>query len=1179
MCSREPKKGWLLFGVLLVLMVAYPASKARGQAVYGTIVGTVVDSSGAAVPNATVTITDVNKNVSYTTTTNAVGAYEQTHLIVGVYDVRVEAQGFQAFVQKAVQVNVDTATQVNATMQLGAVTQEVTVTAAVPLLKTERTDVSTTFSQRAVEDLPIFNRNFTDFELLTPGTQKLGWQHASSENPQGSIQIMVNGQHFSGTSFQLDGTDNRDPILGIIVINPNLDGVTEAKVTSQDYDAEFGQALAGVVTAQTKSGTNDLHGSAFWYRRDNNFTARNPFSQSLPNPTLGANRFIPVLLRNQLGGSAGGPIKKNKTFIFGDYQGTRITNGGSVLTRVPTATERTGDLSALAAANSINIYNPFDASGNPTVSPTSRPQFMGNDGKSPNVVPTSLLSSQAQNLLTFIPLPNLPATAPTAPNFSASGTEIFNSDGFDVRADQYQTEKLHMFGRYSFQRFDRSGPGAFGAEAGGPAFDNIFFAGKSSVRDQSIAYGFDYTVSPTVLTDFRFGFFRYRVFVNPNGLGTTPAKDAGIPGLNLNAVTSGMPAFFINGSGGFSFGYSLGTNQCNCPLNEQEQQFQLVNNWTNIRGNHTFKFGADVRHAQNLRVPSDQHRAGQLSFNNEGTEGPSGGGLGLATFLIGDVNFFNRYVSNVTTAAERQNRLFFYGQDTWRITPKLTFNYGVRWEIYAPQRVNDRGNGGFIDPSTGEVLVAGSPGVGLNGNVGNTFTNFAPRAGLAYQLRPKTVVRVGYGRAFDVGVFGSTFGHSVTQNVPVLATQSSVTANSFDTAFTLAQGPPLLDPSTVLQQQLAAGHVGITGRPLLPDGITQFVLPFKMRMPTVDAWNLAVQHQLTPTIAVEVAYVGNKGTHIFAGDGPDYDFNQPTEAGLCLTAGCPNNSTGRSSRSSRQPFFSKYGWEQSFRYFGNDSNNNFNSLQVKAEKRFSTGYSFLAHYTWARALNHDSNYWPVNGRVGYGPTDWQRTHVFLLTNIWDLPFGKGKKWLGSPSKVLDYVIGGWQVNAVTTAESGLPYTLGYQNCGSDIDNGPCRVDIVGPVRINRDANIAHPDSVPFFTTTGGVALAGYDPVTGQPLAGNTIGSYRRPFPGTFGNATRNSFHGPRFFNTDFSVFKNFVVTEKVKGQFQARWFNLWNDVNLGNPDSTVDSGDAGLIHGLAPGAAMRQVEFALRFDF
>ena len=1165
------KKSWLLVGVLF-FVVGYPTGKAYGQAVFGSIAGSVTDPSAAAVPNAKVTITDVSKAVSYTATTNTAGFYEQGHLIVSVYRVRIEAAGFQAYVQENVQVNVDAVATVNAALQVGAVTQEVTVTGAVPLLKTERTDVATTFSERSVEELPLLNRNFTQFELLTPGTQRLMWQHASSENPQASIQIMVNGQHFGSTSWQLDGTDNRDPILGIIVINPNFDAVTEAKMTTQNYDAEFGQALAGVMTAQTKSGTNELHGSAFWYRRDNNLAARNPFSQSLPIAGTN-NRFLPDLLRNQIGGSLGGPIKKNKTFIFGDFQTTRITNGGSVRTRVPTLAERAGDFRDLG----VDIFDPCTPDlSNCNLPPSQRTQFMsqGNPGipdATPNVIPATRLSPQALNLLKLIPPPNIPVTG-SAPNFSASGAELFNTDGFDVRADQYQTEKLHIFGRYSFQQFKRQGPGAFGTIAGGPAFDNIFFSGQSSVRNESIASGFDYTLRSSLLTDFRFGFFRYRVFVNPNGLGTSPAKDAGIPGVNLdNYYTSGMPAFFINGTGGFNFGYSLGNNQCNCPLDEEEQQWQFVNNWTNIRGNHTLKFGADIRYAQNLRVPSDRHRAGELSFNNEGTEAATGGGLGAATFMLGNVNYFSRYISKATDAAERQNRWFFYGQHTWRVTPKFTLSYGLRWEIYFPQTITGKDKGGYVNPATGEVWVVGTQGIGMNGNVENSFSNFAPRLGLAYQVSSKTVLRAGYGRAFDIGVFGSTFGHSVTQNLPVLAIQEQrgPTGSPFETAFNLAQGPVLLDPSTLLQNNCLNNSrsgpnpitnpdgtktqcLGATGRPLLPDGVTSFVLPFKMRLPTVDAWNLTVQHQLTPTVAVEVAYVGNKGTHVFAGDGSDYDFNQPTEVGFPQLG-----------QNLRKPFFSKYGWSQGFRYFGSDSNDNYNSLQTKVEKRFSSGYSLVAHYTLARAYKYPGNYWPVDGTVVYGPSDWQRTHVFVLTNEWQLPVGKGKKWLGSSSRGLDYLVGGWQMNAVTTWESGLPFTPGYLDCGADRDNGPCRPNLVGK------ASVSNPSQSGWFVPAGAELAKN----------GETLGPWQRPGVGQFGNVRQNSFRGPRFFDTDFSLFKNFTITERVKGQLRAEFNNFWNNVNLDNPNATVDSDTAGKIFGLAPGAVMRQTQFVLRFDF
>src|SRR5246500_1660346 len=319
------------FGLLCSLWVP----SAMAQAVYGSILGTVTDPSGAAVNGAKVTVTSQTKNVSTDTTTNESGNYSVTHLIPDIYSIRVEGAGFKALQFKDIQVSADTGSRVDGQFQVGGTSETVEVTAEAPQLKTDRADVAIEFNQKYVEDLPILNRNFTSFELLSPGTQKLSWGHAATENPQGSQQIFVQGQHFSGTAYELDGTDNQDPILGIIVVNPNLDAVTETKVALQNYDAEFGKAVAGVVTAQTKSGSNDIHGSGFWFRRTDAFQARDPFTQYQADPIT--HRFIPASKWQQFGGSIGGPIIKNKLFFFGDYQATRQTNGITNQLSIPTA--------------------------------------------------------------------------------------------------------------------------------------------------------------------------------------------------------------------------------------------------------------------------------------------------------------------------------------------------------------------------------------------------------------------------------------------------------------------------------------------------------------------------------------------------------------------------------------------------------------------------------------------------------------------------------------------------------------------------------------------------------------------------------------------------------------------------------------------------------------------------
>jgi len=1196
------KSIWVSVAVLC-LVSGFMIRTASGQAVYGGIAGTVTDQQGAGVAGAKVVVTNLTKGTTEETTTNESGNYTVTHLIPDNYKVHVEAAGFKSYDISNVRIDVDTTVHADAQLQVGAVTQSVEVTSEIPQLQTEKTDVATIFSTQQVESVPIFNRNFTTFQLLSPGAQLQGWGHAASENPQGSRQILTNGQHFAGTGFELDGTDNQDPILGIIVINPNLDSINEVKITSQDYDAEFGKAIGAIVTSQTKSGTNEIHGSAFDFERSNSNFARDPFTQTKTG--------VPSGNWNQFGGTVGGPIKKNKIFAFGDYQGQRAHVGGTASDRVLTAAERTGNLSDLGR----NIYDPYqvsdplthcnvilNAAGQPTPAGLAqRTRFPG------NVIPACRLSPQVQNLLKLLPT-GATLADPTLPNFFGSGSNILNADNFDARGDYVLNSKTQVFGRYSYQKFLRSGPGLFGAVAGGaalPADSGGQFAGTSQVRNQSLATGFDYTFSPTLLTDFRFGYMRYHVDVAPGGLGTTPATDAGIPGLNVDKqYTTGMP-FLLAYTGTSSnsdnakdlrMGYSLGANQCNCPLLESEHQYQFVNNWTKIRGNHTFKFGADIRYAYNLRVPSDKHRAGELTFDGKQTQGQipdpanpgkflTDGGSGVASFLLGNVSLFERYVSVSTTASETQPRFFFFGQDTWRVSNKLTVNLGLRWEIYKPESVAGTGQGGWVDPATGEVRVAGQNGVDLRGNTSTSFTHFAPRLGVAYQWDAKTVVRLGYGRSYDIGVFGSIFGHAVTQNLPVLASQQTNTSNGqdFNTAFFLSNGPVPLNPATALTTNncnsitdptgTKTQCLGPNGMPLLPDGINAFVRPFTNRLPTVDAWNATVQRQITPTISATISYVGNKGTHTIGG-GPDYPFNKPRLAGYDPTL---SGAAADLNQKLRRPFYSRYGWTQDFRYFGNDFNNKYNALQVIMEKRFASGLSFNANYTWQHATaDDDGGTAGFDKSVNYGPNSNYRNHVFIFTQVYQLPFGTGKRFGSNVGRLGDLVIGGWELNGTTNFSSGLPFTPGLNTCHPSSDTGPCRPDLVGPVK---DGTRSGDPNAPgyWFQTTSGVALD---------AAGKSSGSWAQPAVDTFGNVGRNTLRGPRFFDTDLALFKNFTITERAKAQFQFQFYNIFNHVNLANPDGCVDCIDSntglntgGKITGIAANSQLRSLTYGFKLTF
>jgi len=1140
----------ILASVALMCVGMVAPSPIIAQAVYGSIFGTATDPTGAAVITAKVTITSVQKGTQFQATSNAAGNYEVTHLIPDQYDVRAEAPGFKTFEAKKIPVYADQATHVDVTFQVGGARETVTVSAKdVPLLKTDRSDVATNFDEKFVGLLPLFDRNFTALQLLTPGAQKFTWQHARAGNPQGGLQITVNGQHFGGTSFQLDGTDNYDPILGVIVINPTLESVTQMKVTSQNYDAEFGQALSAVVSTQTKSGTNEWHGSAFDFRRTGWGQARDPFTE--PPDTI-----RPPIKWNQFGGSLGGPIVRNKLFVFGDYQGTRRSDGSSVRLNVPSALLRSTCLDPATSYCDLSDYPEaiFD--------PLTGQQFAGIGNCTMNCIPKSNpggshVSPQALKILAMLPGPNVPGATFTQ-NFINSDVDGFDDDAFDLRLDDNLDSKLKLFGRYTLADFRLDAVGAFGQVVGGPGLSSDRFAGQSRSRNHSIAAGVDYTFSPTLLTDFRFGFYRHHVTVLPTGIGKTPAQDAGIPGLNLpgDIFTSGMPAFVINGFDGddVAFGFSLEINNCGCPDSLTEQQFQWVNNWTKAVSNHLYKWGTDFRYAQNLRVPSRPPRSGELVFDPAITQGPSGGGLGLASFLLGDVSFFNRTSSQVFDAGERQRRWFFYGQDTFRVTPKLTLNYGLRWEIYFPQSVTGKGKGGWVDLDTGLVNVAGYGGINLQGNVKNTFHNFAPRLGISGQLTPKTVLRMGYGRSFDLGVFGQLFGHTVTQNPPVLVVQSLNAPSITTPVFNLAQGPPAVGSCSASLTTGCFPVVPPSGQFPLPNEVVPSVTPRKLRVPTNDQWNVTIQRAMTPSMSLELTYVGDKATHAGVGNGIGTNPNQPTLVGF------PSLSLDE-----RKPFFRKFGWTQGIGNIGSDASNNYNAFQAKMEKRFTAAYAVLAHYTWAKGLGPDFDYYTIDPKLNYGVNDFDREHAIVVTNLLELPFGRGKRFLGNASRAIDRFVGDWGISGTATWYSGLPFSPSYSSCGADRDTGPCRPNVVGPIDIhpgNRDA---------YFTTTGGIPLAPH----GEP--GDTVGPWQRPAIATFGSAGRNSLRGPAFFQTDISVSKSFPLREEVSLQFRTDIFNVFNVVNLGIPETCVDCGNGGTITGTAGG--QRQVMFALRLQF
>jgi hypothetical protein len=1203
----------------------------HAQAVYGSLYGTVSDSTGAVVPNATITVTDVAKGTSVTATANASGDYTVEHLIPDVYNIKVTANGFEGFEADGITVNADQSPKVDASLKTGSSSETVQVNAdTIPSLKTDRADVSTTFEAKEIQDLPTGDRNFTNLQLLLPGAQLLGWSHAPDENPQGSRQIQVDGQAFGGTAFELDGTDNQDPILGIIVMNPNLDSLSESKITTQNFDAEFGKAVSSVVTAQTKSGSNTYHGTLFDYRTSTANLAKDPYTQY-----PGGGGIAPGL-KNQFGGSIGGKIITDKFFFFGDYQGARQRVGTTASSLVPTALA-TSSCTSGGACN-LSEYINLGGAGNGVVYQQNGTPYPG------NIIPAGQLSAPAINYLKGLAAykPNKASStygdgsAGPLDTYTAGGTGIFNSDQWDVRLDYQLSATIHNFVRFSRFTDTLTGKTLFGA-AGGPGFGLGNYGGNSTGANDSLAAGTDVAINNNLLTDFRIGYYRYNIIDQKFDAGTDAATALGFGGLNTGSnFTSGLPGFELNLPGGQSqWGAGLNINRCNCPLTEREDQFQVVNNWTKIIRNHSIKFGADLRYARNLRVPSDTDRTGLFTFNGGTTANGSDGGLALGSYVLGEPANFGRYVSTSTNAKEFQKRDFFYGQDTWRASQKLTLNLGLRYEFYFPESVNGKGNGALMNLKTGYLSVAGYGNIPSDMGWSKATNAYNPRIGLAYQLNEKTVIRAGYGRSFDLGVFGSIFGHVVTQNLPVLANQEislggdatsySTTAN-VGRLFNLAVGPPQNAPTVVPSNGLLPAPAYAVSPKARPDSL---------RLPTIDAWNLSIQRSLTPTLAVTMAYVGNKGTHtLSSGDGNNTNPNEASPllpASLSVTGAAlhwdPNPALGlgqtadgysdisKNGGTKNPAYLTRYyggsvaacqdpvyistylkanngsappaggcGWTNGIAYYGDDQDTHYNALQLTMTKQLTRGLSLNANYAWQRSINFSNQYATWNKQVGKGRDDSTREQQLVAYGLYELPFGHGRQFLDKSNGLVNEFVGGWQLSPVLNLESGLPFTLSVNNCGDFLPQGgqsnvPCYpVGQGGSLRtkLSKFDPVAHNRTFYQSVDSGsGSICASSTNATGTPAGG-----FSCPALDHFGTVGRNSNIGPNFFNMDLAVQKDIPIRERLAAQFRMDAFNVFNHINAANPGGNIES--TGTITGGAGGvgvSAPRALSFSARLQF
>ncbi|MSV32791.1 MAG: TonB-dependent receptor [Bryobacterales bacterium] len=932
------------------------AAPSFGQALNGTVLGTVSDSTGAVVQSAKVTVLELNTNFTRAVQSAEAGTYTFSNLPTGIYSVSVELAGFRKSVRDRVEVTINSTTRVDFQLQPGQVTEQIDVTAELPSLQTDRTDTGRTMDQRQVSELPLTqNRNFQGLVNLVPGAARAQRNHSEFFNSNDSMQSRVNGQSRMANNVQFEGLDNNHRTGLLTVYIPPAEAIQTVDVTTSNYEAEMGRAGGAVMNVSIKSGANDFHGSLYEFNRVSALAARRTDLLLKPPITY-----------NYLGATFGGAIVKNKTFFFSDYLGIRDRLGKGQRFAIPTAAFRAGDLSQ----SPTTIYDP--TTGNPDG--TNRTPFSG------NIVPASRISPIAARINSLIP--NATSSNATGVNFEGSTVRAKDTDGFDAKVDHNFNENNRVSIRYSYQKPTVTDPPQYGAQ-GGPA--NGGFAGTGVTKTQSAGLNFTRVVSPTLITEVRVGLMRYRNDAYATDYGTKASDAIGIRGVNISDLTSGLTNIDVQGYSNPIVGYSL-----SLPWIRFETNWNFINNWTRTLGKHTVKFGADLRFNRDGLLQTQVYslrgqyrfRSGQTGRNGDPNQGFANA---YAAFLLDQPNDFGRDLLSAFPEYV-QFPFFSYVQDKWQVSKKLTVDIGVRHELYPPATPRLKGGFSNYDIDTNSLIVAG---VGNNpSNMGrkNYYTNFAPRFGISYRFDEKTVIRTGYGISY-IPYANNAYAY----NFPVRQNNAFNPANSFVAAGRMADGLPAPLPFNVPADGI------IRNAP----NQNYDVIPLDYREGYIQSYNLAVQRALPGKLTLDVAYVGNKGTRI-----PTL-FN--ANPGLILGA-------GRDGR----PLWPKFrrDTDTNFSFIG--TSNSYNSLQIKFDRRFSGGFSMTTAYTWSKAIdisNDNGGFaYYINPKRSRAGADFDRRHMFNQSYIWEMPFGKGKRL--ATSGAASQLLGGWQISSLVTFMTG-----------------------------------------------------------------------------------------------------------------------------------------------------------------
>lgn len=1098
-----------VFLALCVILYS-PRIQAQGQAVYGAVNGHVTDPSGAAIPGAKIAATNISTGAKVSTVSNSAGYYNLVGLIAGNYTVVVTATGFKTFVQENVDVNIDRTVMLDAHLQVGSVTQHVTVSGAPPMLETQKVESSQTIGTRKIEAIPTPHNNILGLLQLLPGaTMAPGQSGLPGAGGDGYISVNVNGAASQQNTTYLDGTLDTEPIGGSAGVVPPRDAVQSVTTVSSNYDVEFGDVQGVVTEITTKSGTNHWHGTAYEYNQVNAYSARNPFTE--PKTT---SHFV----WNQYGGTLGGPIKRNKVFVFGGFQGTPIRSGGAVLTTVPTPAFRQGNFSSLAATNPIFDPSTGNADG------SGRTQFSG------NIIPQSQISPVSANLINLLPLPNLPGTDN---NFLASLGSQTNAYTSYARVDYHLNENNRFFARYThnWQNSGCTNTSAFGPGSA-PALALPYCTINTGSNDLATV-DFVHIFSPSFVFEGRFGDMIYRTNINALDQNTSASDAVGLKGLNgVCPSCGGLAGFIIGGPiGATEFGNTNHAHQI-----DDEGNYDYVGIGTLTHGSQTIKIGTEL-------IFANDHRRDTASQGNYGCQNTTlcpgigftqsltassaipNSGLGLASFLLGDSADFFRNIYAMPLPAANQKRFAFYAQDTWRVTPKLTAVLGIRYDFIGFPTSPFKGGLVNFNFANSNTIISNYGYTGPTAGVRNNWHDFAPRIGIAYRIFPKTVIRTGYGRSYAIGFYGANFG-AFTNAWPVATRQEvTQTVSPYLPAITFAGGPPpFVSGFTTLA---AAGNPGQYPTPNGSEGTGAD--PYD---PTtyIDQWNFTIQHQFGASTTLTTAYVGNVTRHLFEG----MPFNVPPP--------------GPGTFDSRVPL-AQYGYFSSVLNYNNFSSAGYEAFQANLHKRWTKDYTLTTSFAWERAYDFNDPQNPMdpfNTALDRGASNWDRAVVLTVGHVLDLPFGRGQRFLSHSGRLVTSLVSNWQFSGVTTWMSGLPLTVIESNDAS-LNSDCCTL------RPNRIASgfVSNPTIHEWFNPNAFVTPPLY----------------------TFGNSARSILRGPSFFEPDWSLARSFRFGEDHRLQFRWEVFDAFNNINLANPNTDISSALVGQITNIE--APNRTMEFGL----